>query len=698
MEAQQGFSEGIRLLKKDRPDIALRIWEAETENNPDPNPWTRFFMARAAAALNDTSRAIGYYRDAAASSDPFIAFSAVREAASVIRHDVGPYAAASNLLEFAESDRFGAEALYRTGRILMLADDTTTACKMWRDLVMQYNSSPFAHKALLSILDLDSQLVERLITEDNYLALAMANAAFGAEDYSSAKMILESVERRPVDRRIREALLILQADVLYRLSYYDKAVEYYHEAARRSGTAQELQNARLGAILSELQMGDTIEPLISLYRVPSSSFGADYREQLMNVAAVQRARGETATAQAIWGVLDEPSLEEFLTAYDQLRTLIRGEGTPESISSTYWNVLSVAESLWDTTDRALAISLLAELGDAVPVSTPDDLWRIVIFDTESDFLLQHASRQIEKNSPGDREFEARNLLTAAMDELKSGDPRIGMKRLRLVAYGYPNSGPARTAREEIRLALRGNACLGPSACGTATKKMIWAWEMISGDGGSEAADWLRESPEPRMISLAAKGYHQSGRHREAIQELSRFKKVLDWPAPWLDFPEPILEQAFPMPHAAAFRAAADSFGVDRSLLLAIAREETQFDPTYHSAFRLGITALPVEAPIFAEEFENAPRLTTLEMLVPDSAIQLEAWYLGMLAKEMKTTSPERIAAARHAGPANATFGQADQSPLEILARVPFRESRKFLLNALFAAQVYGRRVAEKYGN
>ncbi|MYD96605.1 MAG: lytic transglycosylase domain-containing protein [Gammaproteobacteria bacterium] len=152
---------------------------------------------------------------------------------------------------------------------------------------------------------------------------------------------------------------------------------------------------------------------------------------------------------------------------------------------------------------------------------------------------------------------------------------------------------------------------------------------------------------------------------------------------------------YPTPHLDAFRHGAFSANLPMSLLLAISRRESAFNPRARSpAGARGLMQLmPATARSVADRIRDR-RPSTEDLLRPDTSVRLGAHHLAGL---MSRYDGHRVLAiaAYNAGESRIDRWRRDASGMPTavwVERIPFRETRAYVKNVLVAATIYGQRT------
>lgn len=147
---------------------------------------------------------------------------------------------------------------------------------------------------------------------------------------------------------------------------------------------------------------------------------------------------------------------------------------------------------------------------------------------------------------------------------------------------------------------------------------------------------------------------------------------------------------YPRPYVSHVDETARAQGVHASLLYAIMRRESAFQPDRLSAARArGLMQLMARtASAIARELQRDPPEPD-ELYRPELNLDLSAWYVGQLAKRF--VHPVLIAAAYNAGPAVTLrwTGELGSLPVDLFVEsVPFKETRAYMKQVVADDHLY----------
>ena len=198
------------------------------------------------------------------------------------------------------------------------------------------------------------------------------------------------------------------------------------------------------------------------------------------------------------------------------------------------------------------------------------------------------------------------------------------------------------------------------------------WNQASDD--FNRSDWL-------AASVVASQWRW---HNKAIASLGQAKY-------WDD-----IEIRFPLAYLDLFNLSAEKIGIHNYKLLALARQESAFDPTAtSSAGAMGLMQLmPATAKATARK-HKLPYRTKRELHNPETNIPIAGHYYQMLL-ERYDNSPILASAAYNAGPRRVDQWLAKSGgklPFDIWVElIPFRETRSYVRNTLMYSIIYSRQL------
>ena len=154
---------------------------------------------------------------------------------------------------------------------------------------------------------------------------------------------------------------------------------------------------------------------------------------------------------------------------------------------------------------------------------------------------------------------------------------------------------------------------------------------------------------------------------------------------------------FPTPYLGLYRRNAFEANLPASLLLAISRRESAFNPRARSpAGARGLMQLmPATSRLIADRIRDR-RPNTEDLYRPDTNIRLGAHHLARLM-DRYGRNRALVAAAYNAGEGRVERWLEDASGMSTpvwIERIPFRETRDYVKNVLFYHYVYRHRVGE----
>ncbi|MEM1229868.1 MAG: transglycosylase SLT domain-containing protein [Pseudomonadota bacterium] len=152
---------------------------------------------------------------------------------------------------------------------------------------------------------------------------------------------------------------------------------------------------------------------------------------------------------------------------------------------------------------------------------------------------------------------------------------------------------------------------------------------------------------------------------------------------------------FPVAHMVEYRRMSHTTGVPLTLLLAITRQESAFDPRArsHANARGLMQLLPTTAEWVARR-ARLTRPTSTALYRPSTNIEIASHYLAMLLQRFDGSRP-LAAAAYNAGERRVDRWIAERAgePMDVwIENIPFRETRNYVQNVMAFSQVYAQKL------
>ncbi|MFK7915450.1 MAG: transglycosylase SLT domain-containing protein [Pseudomonadales bacterium] len=152
---------------------------------------------------------------------------------------------------------------------------------------------------------------------------------------------------------------------------------------------------------------------------------------------------------------------------------------------------------------------------------------------------------------------------------------------------------------------------------------------------------------------------------------------------------------FPIAHMVEYRRMSHTTGVPLTMLLAITRQESAFDPEArsHANARGLMQLLPTTAEWVARRAKLG-RPTTSALYKPSTNIEIASHYLAMLLQRYNGSRP-LAAAAYNAGERRVDrwIKQRGGEPMDVwIENIPFKETRNYVQNVLAFSQVYAQKL------
>lgn len=180
-----------------------------------------------------------------------------------------------------------------------------------------------------------------------------------------------------------------------------------------------------------------------------------------------------------------------------------------------------------------------------------------------------------------------------------------------------------------------------------------------------------------------------GEHHQAISMTSELTKTF----PTLRYAHPeIINIDYPQPFGDLFEAAADQVGIDKSLVYAIARQETAFRPSVRSpAGAIGLMQLVEHTGTRMAELIGLELQNIEETLIdPRYNLRAGATYLSILSKRYKGNLPATIAAYNAGEYAVDAWIERRKAKDEMLwiELIPFGETKNYVKNVWRNMEIY----------
>ena len=189
---------------------------------------------------------------------------------------------------------------------------------------------------------------------------------------------------------------------------------------------------------------------------------------------------------------------------------------------------------------------------------------------------------------------------------------------------------------------------------------------------------LKQTRPDRELQMIAMLTHEWGWHNQTIALLG---KAQYWDA---------LDLRFPVVYDDAMRQASKAQGLDPSWLLAIARQESAFNPEARShAGAMGLMQLMPDTGRLISKLINRPLKQLNELYRPERNIELGSAYLRRMYDENQQ-NPVLATAAYNAGPHRVSKWLPDNSlDADIWAEnIPFNETRHYVQTVMSYAAIF----------
>ena len=289
-----------------------------------------------------------------------------------------------------------------------------------------------------------------------------------------------------------------------------------------------------------------------------------------------------------------------------------------------------------------------------------------------------------------------DLASAAFEEIVATHP---FDWYALMAYSRLHSIDRNRARAVARAALKGESRNGKSLVAdlpggrgdgwrfdvpsslpeSVVDEAVWYARLGLADLAWETLETAtRDAPGDDVLWFAAWLLDRAGAHRISHDLLRRRLDVFRRFAPGAETRKH-WQIAFPTPFRGLVETNAKATAVDRSLIWAIMREESGFNPKVES-FANAVGLMQLILPTAKGMAKKGEPIPTREALTrPDLNIRLGSRYLAYVDPRARGLVPF-IAAAYNAGPGSVVrwLGERGREPLDLFVEtIPFEEARRY---------------------
>ncbi len=197
--------------------------------------------------------------------------------------------------------------------------------------------------------------------------------------------------------------------------------------------------------------------------------------------------------------------------------------------------------------------------------------------------------------------------------------------------------------------------------------------------------------EPDLAFTASRELGRSGRVRDGLLIAEILARRIPRRIPDPVVPEPFRQTLYPFAYRSLIVGAAQKKDVDPSLLAALIREESRFDPRATSgASARGLTQFVLPTAIRLASAQGMGPISAEDLEDPKIAITLGAAYLQELQQRFGGPGPSVIA-AYNAGEPQAEVWQLhcfSSEPAEYLSKIGFTETRNYTRRVLGSRAQY----------
>jgi len=192
------------------------------------------------------------------------------------------------------------------------------------------------------------------------------------------------------------------------------------------------------------------------------------------------------------------------------------------------------------------------------------------------------------------------------------------------------------------------------------------------------AYFLQQTLTPRELQIVATETHNWGWHNQTIALLGTARY---WDA---------LDLRFPVLYDTEMRQASANVGVDTSWLLAIARQESAFNPRARShAGAMGLMQIMPATGKQVGRWLNKPLQQDSELYYPPRNIEMGSFYIRRMQDQFQN-NPVLATASYNAGPNNVSRWLPEQiMPADIwIENIPYTETRRYVRSVFSYAATY----------
>lgn len=697
-------------LAAGRPEAALAILR---EAEDVPPRWGDLAIARAEAALGRLDEAVGRLErvvdaEGGGASDGLspIGRRALALSAELLLAGGRPAAAADRYRDLAVSDTDRTPRwLFAAAQALEAAGETAAAYRTYGAILWGYPESGFAHRGIGRMDALRAAGGADLPPPDPYEVFLAGKVSLERGDALSAEAKFRTLEEGVVDVAMRDDILYYAGIAAMRLSKYDEALSRFRTLRGDFPRSPYFHQSGLRILQTYIYRGEDLNPyLFRLYLREGT--GEEAEEARLDLARFHRSRGALRESLDLYaGVQGARSIEarwEEALVYEDL-------GDRENWERSLTAVLAQAETAAAEADavryaRARRDEVEGRLDEAL------EAYARLAGEGRHPYYLAKAREAVLRLAANRyREGAAEKIWNDARTLAARGETLAAYGLWRTIAFGYPETTFRAEALEAIRLVLADlpgwAAAAAPPESAAATveepaaaigltdaqRRILETVRALARAGApDEAADLLRDLPSSparlaALARLAAAAGDVPGALAAGEDLLSAWPVAVDR----ILLPDPLVRILHPLPYAARFRAAADTFGVEAPLLAAIARRASRFDPTAVSGVRIGLLGLDPVAAEWAADRVSLD-LGVVDLFQPDTNILLGS-LLVATAHEAFGREAHLTAAAHWAGPGNVEAWLAAGLPRDedrFIERIPFPEARAFARDVLAGYRVY----------
>lgn len=574
------------------------------------------------------------------------------------------------------------------------------------DCLLRLGSAVEASRLLRTLLEADSRdalaldiaarLEARVAAPDPALARRLGMAAFHHREFDKALRLLPDT---PLALRLdaeRADIAYARARALYWTGKYDEAAAAFDDLARRTPTATQRADSLCQAGRSLELTGRVAEALSRFRRAWEADPGGDWAPSaLLGALRIEVALGEGEAARGSLARLARTPGAAGATARGALFLAV--SDLQRGLFARVAETLSVAERSGEVAAEELAYwrGRLAEAvgDDEGAVERYVEVLRRRPFHP----LAEAARRRLA--APGLASMARKVGLAAA----GVGDPG-NLQKAALLLGDTDAIGRQARLRALARLRDRRDSAAWLdwtpvpvaewplwSAAPTRPEDLLAGLGLFSDAGDAAIRHFPASDLRLAFSGAAALATDELATRRSLARAEALFeRRPRSVPFEWVD--PKLLRLLYPFPWAPLIRAQASAFRSDPTLLAAILREESRFDPAALSpAGARGLAQFTLQtAQRLARQTRLTDQVSARDLHDPALAIPLGAAYLAELGRRFPR-APAVAIAAYNAGEDQAALWRrhcVTSEPEEYLAKIGYGETKAYVIRVLESQAIY----------